>query len=351
MAPFWRRIPADPEATRMTIGEHLDELRGCVARSLLALLVACLACIWPAKYLLEWLARPMVLALRRHGQPDSFLATSPAENLLVYVKVVLIFALILAAPYVIYQLWGFVASGLYPHEKRWVRRLVPLSVGLFLAGVLFMYAFVLLVSLNFLIGFSSWLPLPRPSPNAFERAVLHVRDIELPASQPGIAQAPVAPLLPEDPVAPPVGAVWVNVNDQKLKVRWPHETYSVQLQRDDRRALVTTHFRIGEYLSFVLTMTIAFGVAFQMPLVVVFLGRTGIVPVATLRKYRKVVILIIVVIAGILAPPDLLSHLLLSGPMILLFELGLLLAGRKPALAVAAAGPRWWDRFKGRPAG
>ncbi len=330
MPRFWNRAPRDPEATRMTIGEHLDELRGCVARSLLALFVAGAACIWPAKYLLEWLARPMVLALRRHGQPDSFLATSPAENFLVYVKVVMIFALVLAAPYIIYQLWSFVASGLYDNERRWVRRLVPFSVGLFAVGVLFMYAFVLVVSLNFLIGFSAWLPLPQPSPNAFERAVLHMRDVEVPASQPGIAQAPTVLLLREDPPAPPVRSVWINVSDGKLKVRWPDGTYAVQLERDDQRALVTTHFRIGEYLSFVLSMTIAFGTAFQLPLVVVFLGRTGIVPVPTLRKYRRVVILVIAVIAGILAPPDLFSMLLLGLPMLGLFELGLLLAARKP---------------------
>ena len=138
----------------MTLGEHLEELRGCVARSLIALVAVCLACIWPAKYLLELIARPMVLALRRHGQPDSFLATGPVETLLVYVKVVLIFGLIIAGPYILYQLWGFVAAGLYRHERHWVHRLVPTSVGLFLSGVVFMYVFALLLSLNFLVGFS-----------------------------------------------------------------------------------------------------------------------------------------------------------------------------------------------------
>ena len=76
---------------------------------------------------------------------------------------------------------------------------------------------------------------------------------------------------------------------------------------------------------------IAFGAAFQLPLVVIFLVATGIASVATLRSYRKVVFLTIVVIAGILAPPDLLSHLMLSGPMILLFEIGLLIAARREA--------------------
>ncbi len=320
----------------MTIGEHLDELRVRVVRSLLALLAACIVCIWPAKYLLEIIARPVVLALRRHGQAESFLATAPAEVLLLYMKVVLIAGLILAAPYVLYQIWGFIAAGLYQNERAWVHRLLPWSVGLFVAGVAFMYAFVLIVSLNFLIGFNNWLPLPSPEPTALEAAVLRTPDLAIPATQPGIADAPQVPFYRGDPPNPPVGAVWVNVVEKKLKVRWPEATYSHQLQRDDKRGLAETHLKIGEYLSFVLMMTIAFGLAFQMPLVVVFLIRSGIVPAQTLRKYRRVVILIIVVIAGILAPPDLLSHLLLSGPMILLYEIGLWVGARGGRKAAAA---------------
>jgi Sec-independent protein secretion pathway component TatC len=328
MTLFRRKAETDPDDARMTLGEHLEELRGALVRSLCALLLACLLCIWPAKYLLEIIARPMVLALRRHGQPDSFLATAPVESLLVYIKVVLIFGLVISAPYILHQLWGFIAKGLYRHERRWVRHLVPTSVGLFLAGVVFMYLFALLLSLNFLVGFGGWLPLPSAQPTALERVLLHAPKIEVPATQLAIEEAPVVPLYMQDPCDPPPGAVWVNIPDAKLKVRWPGETHSVQLTRDDRRAMVTTHFRIGEYLSFVLILTIAFGLAFQMPLVVVFLARTGITPVATLRKYRKIVILLVVFIAGLLAPPDLLSHLMLTAPMLLLFELGLWLAAR-----------------------
>ena len=315
----------------MTIGEHLEELRSCVFRSLIVLFLSCLVCIWPAKYLLELIARPVILVLRNHGQPDSFLATSPVENILVYIKVVLIFGTLIAAPYVIYQLWSFAAAGLYKHEKTWVYRLVPMSIGLFLIGVAFMYVFVLVVSLNFLVGFSGWLPLPQPRATPVERLLIGLKTpggiAEQPA--PGAPGTAVLPILVDDPNDAPAGATWLNLTERKLKVRGPkEETYSIQVQRDDRRALVTTHFRIGEYLTFVLILTLAFGAAFQTPLVVVFLARTGIVPADTFRKYRKVVILIIVIIAGILAPPDLLSHLLLSGPMILLFEAGLWLAGR-----------------------
>lgn len=317
----------DPEESRMSLGDHLEELRGCLMRSLIALVLVCLALIWPARFLLSLIARPVVLALQRNGQPDTFLATGPAEAIIVYVKVILIFGLIIASPYVLYQLWSFVAAGLYPHERRWVHRLIPASVGLFMTGVVFMYCFVLLVSLNFLIGFSGWLPMPRAEPSALERALLRAPELQLPQSQP--STAPTIPLLAHDPGAPPVGSLWMNVTEGKLKIRWPDGTHSVQLLRDDRRALVTTHFRIGEYLTFVLILTVAFGVAFQMPIVVLFLTRSGIVPLGVLRSYRKVVILVIVFIAGILAPPDLLSHIMLSLPMWLLFELGLWLSARQ----------------------
>lgn len=312
----------------MTIGEHLDELRACLIRSLLALVIACLVCIWPAKFLLELLARPVVLALRAHGQPETFLATSPVEAFLVYIKVVLIFGLLLAAPYILKQFWDFVGAGLYANERRWVVRLFPVSIGLFLLGVAFMYVFALVVSLNFLVGVSSWLPQPDPKPNIFERSVLGIHAAGEPNAPPDFEAGKVIPLLADDPNAPPTGAVWVNTEQNKLKVQRPDGRYAVQLQRDEERAMVTTHFKIGDYLSFVLVLMVAFGLAFQLPLVVIFLAWSGIMPTSAMRKYRRVVILVIVIVAGVLAPPDLLSHLLLSVPMYLLFEIGLLLAGR-----------------------
>jgi len=333
MARRGRRKSTDPADTRMTLGEHLDELRGCLVRSLLAFALACIACIWPAKYLLELMVRPLVLALRAHDQPLSLLQTSPVETVVVYIKVVLIAAFVISGPYIIYQFWSFVAVGLYPKEKAWVYRLVGPSVGLFLAGVEFMYAFALLASLNFLVGFGSWLPMPRAQPTAVERILLHEPAPDSAASQPSLEGAPQVAVLWNDPPERPNGAVWFNETERRLKIQAGDETYSYQLQRDDRRAMVTTHFKIGEYLTFVLVLVIAFGLAFQLPLVVIFLSRSGIVPVATFRKYRKPVILLIIFIAGMLAPPDLLSHILLSGPMIILFEVGLLLAGRRPAAA------------------
>jgi len=323
---------------RMTIGEHLEELRGCLLRSLVAFVLACLVCIWPAKYLLELIARPYVLALHRHEQATSFLQTSPTEVILIYIKVVIFAGLVVSGPYVIHQIWSFIAVGLYRHEKKWVYRLLPVSVALFIAGVVFMYLFVLLLALKFLVGFSNWLPLPQPEPTALEEMILGGGTASRPAAARDASSAPRIPALLKDPEDAPADALWFNLRDRRLKLRSGDETFSVQLQRDRHRSLVTTHFKIGDYLTFVLVLTIAFGLAFQMPLVVVFLVRSGIVAYKTLSSYRKVVILIIVVIAGIIAPADLLSHVLLSGSMYALFEVGLFFARRKPRKEAQPAG-------------
>lgn len=326
----------------MTLGEHLEELRTVLIRSLVALVLACLACIWPAKYLLDLIARPVVLVLRKYGQPDNLLATGPAETIFIYIKVVLFSGLVVASPYILHQIWSFVAAGLYEHERNFVRRLIPLSVALFLAGAAFMYTLVLMISLNFLVGFGSWIPLPQAQPTAIEKLLIQPREISAdtqPAGGSGAGGVATVPLVQVDPSAPGADRVWFNVSENRLKLRVGDETYSVQLQRDAARGLVTTHFRIGEYLTFVILMMVAFGVAFQTPLIVVFLVRSGLLSLATIRRSRKIIWLVIVFLAGILAPPDMVSHLLLSIPMILLFELGLLLAReRRDAGATPAAG-------------
>lgn len=330
-----KKLPQHPDETRMTLGEHLDELRSRLIRCLVVLVLICLPCFWLAPQLLAIIARPLLLASRRFHQPDTFLTTHPAETFLVYLKVVLIAGLVLAAPYILYQIWMFVATGLYPRERAWVYRLVPFSVALFLLGVAFMYAFVLLLSLNFLVGFSSWLKMPDVRPTPIEDMLLGEHGMPAAATQPADGSAGQVPLVARDPEDPPVGSVWFNAHDRRLKLRGPDGTYSLQFQPEGGRPMMTAHFRIGEYLSFVLILTIAFGVAFQTPLVVLFLSASGIVPLETLRRYRKVVIVVIVVIAGAIAPPDIFSHIMLSLPMYGLFELGMLLAGRSRRTAAA----------------
>jgi sec-independent protein translocase protein TatC len=319
---------SDPDASRMTLGEHLDELRACVVRSLIALAAAGLLCIWPARYLIDIIARPYVIAQKFHDAPPNFLLTSPTEGFLIYLKVVAVSALILAGPYVLYQLWSFVAAGLYPNEKQWAYRLIPVSVGLFFAGIVFMYLFVILMCLNFLIGFGKWLPMPSTDLFPWEQALMGHAAPGPPASQPASAPTLHIPVLNTPPDSPQAGQLWFDATLRELRLYDGQRQFALPMTPTKDASVVTTHFRLDEYISFFLTMTLAFGVAFQMPLVVYFLVRTGIVTVDTFGQYRKAVIFGIVVVAAVLAPPDLLSHLLLAGPMIVLFEIGLLVARR-----------------------
>ncbi len=233
-----------PDEYRMTLGEHLDELRGCLVRSLLALVGGCLLCAWPAKYILSWTVQPLMLALRNHGQPDSLLATSPTEPFIWYIKIVVFLGLTVASPYVVFQVWSFVAKGLYRGERRLVYKLAPASAGLFIFGVVFMYVFVLFLSLNFLVGFGSWLPLPDARPTAIQKLLGGLTG-EVPSTQPGSTTQPAVAILRGDPESPQAGQAWINLDELKLKVRGGDETYAVHLQRDQQRGMVTTHFRIG----------------------------------------------------------------------------------------------------------
>ena len=155
-------------------------------------------------------------------------------------------AFLVALPVVLYQVWAFVAPGLYSHEKRLVLPLVVSSSILFFGGVAFCYFFVFGQVFKFIQGFAP-------------KSITAAPDIEA-------------------------------------------------------------------YLGFVLTMFIAFGAAFEVPIVVVVLARMGVVSIEKLKGFRAYFIVVAFIVAAIVTPPDVVSQLALAIPMCLLFELGLLLA-------------------------
>ncbi|MBS1187194.1 MAG: tatC [Burkholderiaceae bacterium] len=222
---------------------HLLELRQRLIRSAAAVVVV-FFCLMPfAARLFDLLAAPMMNAL---PAGTKMIATGVITPFMVPVKVVLLLAFLIALPYVLHQAWGFIAPGLYAHEKRLVVPLIVSSTLLFLAGVAFCYLFVFGVVFAFIQQFA-------------------------PAS---ISVAP----------------------------------------------------DIESYYGFVITMFLAFGVTFEVPVVVVVLARVGLVTVAQLKRARPYVIVGAFVVAAIVTPPDVMSQLLLAIPLCLLYELGLLVA-------------------------
>ncbi|MDP3479780.1 MAG: twin-arginine translocase subunit TatC [Desulfoprunum sp.] len=231
--------------TEQPFVQHLFELRDRLLRSLYGIagvLVVLLAYPGPSK-LYDLLAMPLVKSL---PEGSRMIAVGVVSPFLVPIKVSVMAAIAVSLPWILYQIWAFVAPGLYKHEKKLVLPLVAASTVLFYTGAAFCYFFV------------------------FGQA--------FPAIQ---KMAPV----------------------------------SVAVSPD-----------IEAYLDFVITMFIAFGVAFEVPIVVVILARMGIVTITQLKSFRTYFVVGAAAVAGLVTPPDPVSMVALLIPMVLLYELGILAA-------------------------
>ncbi len=232
--------PEDPQETFIS---HLVELRDRLLRAIIAVVVVLLCLVPFAKDIYAALAAPLLKVLPAGA---TMIATDVTGTFLVPLKVTLMAAFLIALPYVLWQMWAFVAPGLYHHEKRLAVPVLVSSFLFFLVGMSFAYFFVFPVAFGFFAGYT------------------------------------------------PVG---------------------VQMMTD-----------IDKYLSFVLTMFIAFGVTFEMPVIVIVLVRLRIVTLEKLRAIRSYVVVGAFVVGAMFTPPDVVSQLLLAIPLWLLYELGILLA-------------------------
>ncbi|MBK6594740.1 MAG: twin-arginine translocase subunit TatC [Burkholderiales bacterium] len=237
--------PDELAGTEQPFVQHLVELRDRLLYSVYGIAAVFLVLVfYPGpSALYDLMAMPLVKTLPEGAR---MIATGVVSPFLVPIKVSVLAAFGLALPWVLYQVWAFVAPGLYKHEKRLVMPLVTASTLLFYAGAAFCYFFV------------------------FGQA--------FPAIQ-KMAPASVA-------VSPDIEA----------------------------------------YLDFVITMFIAFGVAFEVPIVVVILARMGIVTVEQLKSFRSYFVVGAAAVAGVVTPPDPVSMLALLIPMYLLYEVGIVAA-------------------------
>ena len=222
---------------------HLIELRTRLLHSAVALLLVFI-CLFPwAADLYALLAQPLLAKLPKGGQ---MIATDVTTPFFVPLKVAMMAAFLIALPYILYQIWRFVAPGLYAHEKRLVVPLIVASTLLFFSGMAFAYFVVFPVVFGFI-------------------------------------------------TATPWGAAAVMTD-------------------------------IDKYLSFVLSMFMAFGITFQVPVAVVLLVRMGFVTVEKLREVRPYAVVGAFVIGAIFTPPDVVSQFMLAMPLWLLYEAGIVVA-------------------------
>jgi sec-independent protein translocase protein TatC len=242
MSDSQKKTEDELAGTEQPFVQHLMELRDRLVKAMIAVgIAAAVLALFPGPgELYDLLAQPLVAHLPKGA---TLIATSVISPFMVPLKILLMAAFLIALPVVLYQVWAFVAPGLYSHEKKLMLPLVVSSTLLFFIGVAFCYFFVFGQVFKFIQGFAP-------------KSITAAPDIEA-------------------------------------------------------------------YLSFVLTMFLAFGLAFEVPVAVVVLARMGLVTVQKLKDFRGYFVVLAFVVAAIVTPPDVVSQLALAIPMCLLYELGI----------------------------
>ncbi len=320
------------ESAVMSFGDHLDDLRRRLILVLLGVVPVFLVALIFGKPLIGFLAQPAFDALTAAGQPDTLLATSPLDPFLAYMKVALISAALIGTPWILLQVWLFVAPGLYAAERRFVYFLLPLSVLLTAAGMVFLYKVLLPVSLTFLVGFN---------------ASLIDRTIDRSPMPEGVA-LPSLPILEASPTTKdfeegraPAGSMWLDGQTNQLRVMAPDgEILSGSVYGSTGMA---QEFRIGEYMSLVFLLAIVFAVSSQLPIAMLLSRWAGIFEPESFTPYRKIIFFACVVLGAILTPADPFSMIALGGALYILFEFGLVLMKYVPASLIAGPSARGTD--------
>ena len=222
---------------------HLIELRNRLLKVVLGLVLVFFALFPFANKIYALLATPMLAKLPAGGQ---MIATAVTTPFFIPMKVAMMAAFVIALPYTLYQIWAFVAPGLYAHEKKLMVPVITASSLLFLAGMAFAYFAVFPTVFGFIVS------------------------------------------------SAPAGV-----------------------------AVMTD---ISEYLDFVLTLFMAFGLAFEVPIAVVLIARFGWVTIAQLKEARSYVIVGAFILGAIFTPPDIISQFMLAVPLWLLYEAGIVVA-------------------------
>lgn len=320
---IFRARPTDPDATRMSFGDHLEELRRRLLYALIGFVIAVVVCFNIGGAIIETLTTPYYIAMHEQGFDPRMVQLNPIESFVEYFKITMEFALVLSAPWILYQLWLFVAAGLYASEQRIVKLFAPTSIVLFVVGASFMVLIVLSGLLAFLINISTWFPLPSQD-NFLYRWLAPAAAVKADATP--VVLPPVnVPVVAEDPTTPGDGDMWVNRRTRRICVRYDGEVYYAALEPASRQQFVEPFFSISEYLGFVVNLALAFGLGFQIPIVVVFLITLGIVPAEDVASARRFVLIGVLIFAAVLTPtPDIATMLLLAVPMYILYEAGLL---------------------------
>lgn len=300
----------DPESYRMTLGEHLEDLRKRVLLGLVGLVLMTCVCLYFGEHALVFFCQPLIDGLKAEGLSAQLYNNVTTGVFMLYLKVSLILAAAFSGPWMIYQLWQFVAAGLYPNERKTITRFIPVSLALFVGGLALAYYLVMPLTVRFLLAFNTTLSLHTPP------AIVDIAP----------EQVVTVPHLQGDPRTTAEGQLWYNEPQGRLKMVIGGQTRVIPFGPD---AMVTSQITIEDYVNLTLMTLLVFGLAFQLPLVVLALFTVGILDMDALKRSRRIVYFALSIAAAVIAPGDVVTAMLaLYIPLILLYELGIVMCWR-----------------------
>jgi sec-independent protein translocase protein TatC len=228
---------------------HLTELRKRLIHSFIFLFIFFIGCYFFAEYIYGFLVDPFAKAVKDDGSDRRLIFTALQETFLTYLKVSFFTAFFVTCPFILMQIWKFIAPGLYKHEKIAILPYLILTPILFFLGGMLVYYLIMPLAIKFFLSFES----------------------------------------------------------TGLSTSLP-----IQLEA-----------KVNEYLSLVMKLIFAFGISFQLPVVLSLLARIGVVDSQFLKDRRKYVVVIIFAAAALLTPPDPITQIGLAIPLLILYELSI----------------------------
>ncbi len=269
-------IEDEVEQSAAPLIEHLAELRSRLIKSVIAFLIGMVIAFSFWNPIFNFLTQPICDALVARGQECNLILIKLQEGFFVAIRISLLGGFVLAFPYIAYQMWRFVAPGLYRNEKQAFLPFLIASPIMFLLGATFAFYVVIPMAFNFFLGFQQTGLMPQDAAEAVK------------------------------------------------------EGAKVAKGAGDRLAEVGITFQgsVMEYLNLTIKFILAFGLTFQLPVLLTLMGKAGLVTSAGLASVRKYAIVAILTLAAIVTPPDVVTQVILFSVVYGLYEISIILVRR-----------------------